>query len=99
MSFTHSLGASSLFVNGERRAATGAASYALYNPARPDELVGHASRATVEDVNQACEAAQAAFSAWRALSYEQRAAHLRQIAAHLTADEAELDSRISLFTR
>lgn len=99
MHHAHSLAESSLFVNGERRAASGAASYALHNPARPDELVGHAARATVNDVNQACTAANQAFPAWRALSYAQRADYLRRIAAHLTADEAELDSRITLFTR
>ncbi len=90
---------SSLFINGARRPAAGQRKYAIHNPARPDELVGHAARASIEDVNDAFAAAQAAFPAWSGLSYEKRAEYLRKIAEHLTADQADLDARIHIFTR
>ncbi len=89
---------SSLFINGCRVAASGQRKYPLHNPARPQELVGYAARASIVDVNAAFNAAQKAYPDWRALSYEQRAAYLTKIAAHLTADEAELNARIRLFT-
>ena len=88
-----------LFIGGVERPPTGQEYYQLYNPARPEELVGEAASATPADVDLACEAAQAAFPAWAALSYAERADYLRKIATHLTADEAELNARINLFTR
>jgi len=88
-----------LYINGEKRQAAGGGYYQLHNPACPDELVGEAARATPEDVDAACKAAHAAFPAWAALSCAERADYLRKIAAHLTADEAELNARINLFTR
>ena len=88
-----------LYIDGERRQPGGGKYNSLHNPSRPDELVGEAASATVHDIDAACEAAHAAFPAWAALSYAQRADYLRKIAEHLTADEAELKSRIRLFTR
>lgn len=88
-----------LYIQGERRQPGGGNYYQLHNPARPDELVGEAASATLEDIDAACEAAHAAFPAWAALSYAERAEYLRKIAAHLTADGPELQSRIRLFTR
>jgi len=88
-----------LYIDGERRQPGGENYYQLYNPSRPDELVGEAASATLGDIDAACEAAHTAFPAWAALSYAKRADYLRKIAEHLTADEAELESRISLFTR
>ncbi len=88
-----------LYINGEERQPAGEKYYQLHNPACPDELVGEAASATPDDVDAACKAAHAAFPAWAALSYAERADYLRKIAAHLTADEAELNSRIKLFTR
>ncbi|MFQ5635349.1 MAG: aldehyde dehydrogenase family protein [Gammaproteobacteria bacterium] len=86
-----------LYIDGEERQA--ADYYELYNPARPDELVGEAASATADDIDAACKAAHAAFPAWAALSYTQRADYLKKIAEHLTADTADLDFRIELFTR
>lgn len=94
-----SLPESTLFIDGRRVPASGHRTYALNNPARPSERVGHAARASLEDVDAAFDAAQRAYPAWRALSYGQRAEYLRRIAAHLTSDEAELNGRIRLFTR
>lgn len=88
-----------IVINGERRQASNGATYALYNPARPTELVGHAAASTKEDVNEAVEAAHAAFPAWAALGFEERAQKLRQIAAVLAADEDDIKYRSRLFTR
>ena len=88
-----------LYIDGEQRHPTGKKYYSLHNPARPAELVGEAACASTDDVDAACEAAHAAFPAWASLSCANRADYLRKIAGHLTADEAELKSRIRLFTR
>ncbi|WP_305984478.1 aldehyde dehydrogenase family protein [Roseibium sp. MMSF_3544] len=88
-----------IFINGEGRPASGGAVYDLYNPARPAELVGHAAAASREDMNAAVEAAHAAFPAWAALGYQERARRLRDIAAALTADEEDVKYRSRLFTR
>ena len=88
-----------LFIDGERRSAAGKRRYPIHNPARPDELVGHAAKASVEDVNAAFAAAQKAFDTWSRLSCAQRGEYLAKIAAHLIADAADLQARVNLFTR
>ncbi|MGR3815767.1 MAG: aldehyde dehydrogenase family protein [Cognatishimia activa] len=88
-----------IVINGETRAASGGATYDLYNPARPSELVGHAAAATKEDMNAAVEAAHAAFPSWAELGYKARAEKLREIAKALTADEDDVKYRSRLFTR
>lgn len=88
-----------LYIDGEERQPTGKEYYELHNPARPQEVVGEAAAATPDDIDAACNAAHAAFPAWAALSYAERADYLRKIADHLTADEADLNFRIRLFTR
>jgi len=88
-----------LFIDGEERQPADREYYRLHNPARPDEFVGEAASATADDIDVACKAAHAAFPAWAALSYAERADYLTKIAGHLTADEAELNFRIKLFTR
>ena len=88
-----------LYIDGEDREPAGDKYYQLHNPARPEELVGEAASASVDDVDAACKAAHAAFPAWAALTYAERADYLTKIAAHLTADEADLKFRINLFTR
>ena len=87
-----------LFIDGEERQPAGKEYYQLHNPARPDEVVGEAASGTPEDVDAACRAAHEAFPAWAALSYAERADYLTKIAKHLTADEADLNFRIKLFT-
>jgi acyl-CoA reductase-like NAD-dependent aldehyde dehydrogenase len=47
-----------LFIDGAAKPATGNATYALVNPARPSEIVGHAAAANREDVDAAMQAAQ-----------------------------------------
>jgi len=88
-----------LFINGQWQDSQSGEEYAIYNPARPDELVGYAANANADDVDAACQAAAAAFPAWSALSYGERAVYMRRIAEHLIADAEELNARISLFTR
>jgi acyl-CoA reductase-like NAD-dependent aldehyde dehydrogenase len=88
-----------IYINGECRAANGGCVYDLYNPARPEELVGHAALASPPDVDEAVLAAHAAFPAWSALSYKERAALLNQIADKLVEDEDNVAYRSRLFCR
>ncbi len=88
-----------LFIDGERRVAEGKRKYPIHNPARCDELVGHAAKASVEDVNTAFSAAQKAFEPWSRLSFARRGEYLTKIAQHLTADSKDLQARVTLFTR
>ncbi|EKF20867.1 aldehyde dehydrogenase family protein [Nitratireductor pacificus] len=88
-----------LFINGEARPAENGRTYAIHNPARPEECVGHAARGSVADVDAAVRSAHAAFPAWAGRSYEERAALLRQIAEVLVADEDDVAFRSSLFCR
>lgn len=88
-----------LFIDGERCQAGDGRTYDLYNPARPDELVGRAARASVADIDDAVGAAEAAYPAWRALSYGKRAEYLDVIADHLVADQSDVEFRSILFTR
>ena len=88
-----------LFIDGAARPAAGKATYALVNPARPSEVVGHAAAANREDVDAAMQAAQRAFGAWAAMSMAERAAMLTHISGELNADAAETASRARLLTR
>ena len=88
-----------LFINGESRAASGGETYDIFNPARPDELVGHAASATAKDVDEAVRAAHAAFPGWAAKSYGERADLLNEIADVLVADDADVKYRSRLFCR
>ncbi|MEX0305011.1 MAG: aldehyde dehydrogenase family protein [Leisingera sp.] len=88
-----------IFINGEIRDASDGRVYDICNPARPDELVGHAASATERDVEDAVQAAQAAFPSWASLSMGERAAMLREVARQLTADEEDVKYRSRLFTR
>ncbi|WP_419911329.1 aldehyde dehydrogenase family protein [Hoeflea sp.] len=88
-----------LFIGGEARPASAGRTYDIFNPARPDELVGHAAAAGVSDVDAAVQAAHAAFPAWSALSYAERANMLLQVAEHLVSDEADVSYRSHLFCR
>ena len=88
-----------LYIDGEVRPATAGRTYEIFNPARPDELVGHAAAAGEADVDAAVKAAHAAFPAWAALSYGERAAHLMKVADAIAADEADVAYRSRLFCR
>ena len=88
-----------LYIDGEIRPAEGKRHYDLYNPARPDELVGHAALASPKDVDKAVEASHRAFSLWSGKSYTERAEILNHIADQLVADEEDLAFRSRLFCR
>ncbi|AKO99937.1 NAD-dependent aldehyde dehydrogenase (plasmid) [Marinovum algicola DG 898] len=88
-----------IFVDGAARPASNGATYDLFNPARPAELVGHAAAATAKDVEAAVGAAHAAFPAWADLGFAERARLLREVAGALTVDEADVQFRSRLFTR
>lgn len=88
-----------LYIDGEYRPAESNRRYGIYNPARPSELVGYAAAATKKDVEEAVQAAHAAFPAWSGLGYTRRAELLRQIGYALTADEDEVNYRSQLFCR
>lgn len=91
--------ATGLYIDGAPRPAQGARTYDIHNPARPDELVGQAASASADDVDAAVRAAHAAFPAWSALTYAERAAYLMTIADELVADEADVAYRSRLFCR
>ena len=71
------------YIDGVARPAEGGRTYALYNPARPDELVGHAALSSISDVDAAARAAHAAYPAWSRTTYEERAAKLNAVADFL----------------
>ncbi len=88
-----------LFIDGEARPSATGRTYEIHNPARPSELVGHAAAADASDIDAAARAAHAAFPAWSALSYDDRATYLRKITEELVADEADVAYRSRLFCR
>jgi acyl-CoA reductase-like NAD-dependent aldehyde dehydrogenase len=79
-----------LFIDGVARPASSGNRYDLYNPARPEELVGHAASA---------DAAHKAFPDWADLSYRERGEKLKGVAAALTEDPVDVDFRSRLFCR
>ncbi len=88
-----------IYIDGVVKPAEGGRTYDQFNPARPDELVGQAALASLNDVDDAVTAAHAAFPAWSRLSYAERAAKLNEIADHLVADSADVEYRSRLFCR
>ena len=88
-----------LFWDGKSRPAKNKRVYEIFNPARPSELVGYAAAASIYDVDAAVHSAHAAFPAWSALSYTERAAKLREAAVALTTNSSDIATRSQLFTR
>jgi RHH-type transcriptional regulator, proline utilization regulon repressor / proline dehydrogenase / delta 1-pyrroline-5-carboxylate dehydrogenase len=70
-----------LFIDGKDVA--GRPAVASLNPARPAQVVGHACQATAEDLDAAVAAARVAFSTWREVRPEARAAYLVRAASAL----------------
>ena len=87
------------YIDGVAGPAEGGRTYALYNPARPDELVGHAARSSVRDVDAAVRAAHAAYPAWSRTSYADRAAKLNEVADFLETGRDDVDQQARLFCR
>ena len=55
---------------------TNDATFASVNPSQPDQVIGYFSRATVEQANEAVQAAAAAFESWKRVPAEERAGYL-----------------------
>ena len=87
------------YIDGVARPADGGRTYALFNPARPDELVGHAALSSVSDIDAAVRAAHGAFAAWSRTSYAERAAKLNEVAEYLESGQDDVDQRARLFCR
>ena len=68
----------------------------VFNPARPDELVGSIPRGTPEDVERAIQAAKAAQPAWASKTYSGRAQILAPALERLAAD---IEARTVLYVR
>ncbi|HWQ11383.1 MAG TPA: L-glutamate gamma-semialdehyde dehydrogenase [Roseiflexaceae bacterium] len=77
-----------LIIAGERVSTE--RTIASVNPARPDEVVGYASSATVEHASRAIEAAHERFQTWRKVPAEERAGYLFRAAAELRRRKLEL---------
>ena len=92
------LAESKLFVGGSECPAESGATYEIYNPARPQELVGHAALASVNDVNMAVSAASAAFADWSSKTVQERAKYLNEVAKVLS-ESPSLEGLSQLFTR
>ena len=50
--------------------------FASVNPSQPDQVIGYFSRATVEQANEAVQAAATAFESWKKVPAEERVAYL-----------------------
>ena len=70
--------------------ALGAARQEVRNPARPDEVVGHVTKAAPADIEAALEAARDGASAWTETSVEERAHRLRRVADRYEEHAPEL---------
>ena len=78
-----------LYINGQWRDASDGATFATKNPATGEHLA-YCAGATKEDVDDAVNAAWAAFPAWREVSPQERAAILYKIADIIEANSALL---------
>ncbi len=63
-----------LIIGGKK--ITNKDTFASVNPSHPDQVIGYFSRATIEQANQAVQAAADAFESWKRVSAEERARYL-----------------------
>src|SRR6266481_3137820 len=90
-----SLGATHpLYINGEDRVT--AKHDTRRSPIDQRRVLGHFSLATVDDVNDAMAAAQAALSGWRATPMEERVRLLKRVAALIEERVYEIGAAMSL---
>jgi acyl-CoA reductase-like NAD-dependent aldehyde dehydrogenase len=89
-----SYGTVPLFIAGEERQTP--ESFQVFDPARPNDVVGHAASASLQDSLDAVAAANRAFGPWAALAPEKRAQILVDA---LDALKDGLDERIELLVR
>src|SRR5947209_17939072 len=69
------LGQTHLLVIGGKH-ITNDATFASVNPSQPEQVIGYFSRATVEQANEAVQAAAAAFESWKHVPAEEGAGYL-----------------------
>ncbi|MGE5327141.1 MAG: L-glutamate gamma-semialdehyde dehydrogenase [Deltaproteobacteria bacterium] len=62
------------------------------NPARPDQVIGTFSKASVQQVEEAVQAAEAAFRAWSKVPYEKRVELLLKTAAAIREKKLYFDA-------
>jgi 1-pyrroline-5-carboxylate dehydrogenase len=79
-----------LLIGGER--ITLDETFPSRNPARPDEILGHFSRAGEAQAQMAVEAAEKAFETWRFTSGEERARFLLRAAARMAERRHEFSA-------
>src|SRR5439155_16260854 len=90
-----SLGAThALYINGEDRVT--AKHDTRRSPIDQRRVLGHFSLATVDDVNDAMAAAQAALSRWRATPMEERVRSLKRVAALIEERVYDIGAAMSL---
>src|SRR6516164_6059973 len=90
-----SLGAThALYINGEDRVT--AKHDTRRSPIDQRRVLGHFSLATVDDVNDAMAAAQAAFSGWRAAPMAERARLLKRVAALIEERVYQIGAALAL---
>src|SRR3989441_12071223 len=63
-----------LIIGGKK--LTNEATFASVNPSQPDQVIGYFAKATVEQANEAVQAAAAAFESWKRVPAEERAGYL-----------------------
>ncbi len=63
-----------LIIGGKK--ITDQATFASVNPSNPDQVIGYFAKATVEQVNEALQAAATAFESWKRVPAEERAGYL-----------------------
>src|SRR5689334_16149961 len=78
------------YINGEWVAASGGKAFEDRNPANTDELVGMFPASTVEDVNQAVDAAREAYAGWRLVPAPKRGEILYRAAETLSRRKEDL---------
>lgn len=79
-----------LIIGGKK--ITNEATFVSRNPSQPDEVIGYFSSASVEQVDEAVEAAAAAFETWKQVSAEERAGYLFAAADLLKARRFEFNA-------
>src|SRR3989440_6199693 len=63
-----------LIIGGKK--ITNEATFTSVNPSQPDQVIGYFAKATVEQVNEAVQAASTAFESWKRVPAEERAGYL-----------------------
>ncbi len=85
------LGRTYPLIIGDERISTGE-TFASVNPARPEQIVGHVVKATVEQANRAVEVAAHAFETWQYTPAAERADYLFRAAEMMRQRRFELNA-------